>query len=256
MAEQVVNLKRHQNWAVLSLNRPDKRNALNVDVLEGMDKALREIEHDKEIRALVIRGEGKHFCAGIDLAEVERAEAGHNPASLENVFRRIEQLPAITIAAMQGAAIAGGLELALHCDLRIAAEDAKCGMTLGKVGLMVPYDFTRKLIEVIGAANTSLILYTADLFDARRVYEMGMVSQVVPSGALDETVSGLAEKIAGNAPLSLRAMKATVRRCMSAAFDAWHEDLLDAARKVRQSKDAKEGPRAFLEKRKPVWRGE
>ena len=136
------------------------------------------------------------------------------------------------------------------------SEDAKCGMTLGKVGLMVPYDFTRKLIEVIGAANTSLILYTADLFDARRVYEMGMVSQVVPSGALDETVSGLAEKIAGNAPLSLRAMKATVRRCMSAAFDAWHEDLLDAARKVRQSKDAKEGPRAFLEKRKPVWRGE
>ena len=256
MAEQVVNLKRHQNWAALSLNRPDKRNALNAEVLDGMDKALKEIEKDKEIRALVIRGEGKHFCAGIDLGEVERVEGGHNPASLENIFHRIEQMPAVTIAAVQGAAIAGGLELALHCDIRIAADDARCGMTLGRVGLMVPYDFTRKLIEVCGAANTSLILFTADLFDAKRVYEMGMVSQVVSPAALDETVSAIAEKVAGNAPLSLRAMKATVRRCMSAAFDAWHQDMLDLARAVRQSKDAKEGPRAFLEKRKPVWRGE
>src|SRR6202050_5774288 len=93
MSEQVVILKRHQNWAALSLNRPDKRNALNVDVLNGMDKALREIEHDKDIRAVVIRGEGRHFCAGIDLAEVEQAESGHNPASLEGVFHRLPQPP-------------------------------------------------------------------------------------------------------------------------------------------------------------------
>ena len=252
----VVTLKRNQNWAVLSLNRPDKRNALNVEVLAGMDKALREVEKDKDIRALVVRGEGRHFCAGIDLAEVEQAESGHNPASLEGVFHRIEQLPAITIAAVDGAAIAGGLELALHCDIRIAADDAKCGMTLGKVGLMVPYDFTRKLIEVIGAGNTSLILFTADLFDAKRVYEMCMMSQVVPAAELDKTVSALAEKIAGNAPLSLRAMKATVRRCMSETFDAWHQDMLDLATAVRRSSDAKEGPRAFREKRKPNWRGE
>src|SRR5271170_2803089 len=95
----VVTLTRHQNWAALSLNRPDKRNALNVEVLNGMDKALREVENDKDIRALVVRGEGKHFCAGIDLAEVEAVEGGHNPASLENIFHRIEQLPAISIAA-------------------------------------------------------------------------------------------------------------------------------------------------------------
>lgn len=255
MAEEIVTLTRHQNWATMTTNRADKRNAINVDVLVGMDKALREVEADKEIRALVVRGAGRHFCAGIDLAEVERSEAGHNPASLENVFRRLEQLPAVTIAAVQGAAIAGGMELALHCDIRIAADDAKCGMTLGRVGLMVPYDFVRKLIESIGAANTSLILYTADLFDAKRVYDMGMVSQVVPAAALDETASALAEKVAANAPLSLRTMKATVRRCMSETFDAWHEDMLELARKVRQSEDAKEGPRAFLEKRKPNWRG-
>lgn len=118
MAEQLAKVTRHQNWATLTLNRPDKRNALNAEVLQAIDQALREIENDKEIRAVVLRGEGRHFCAGIDLAEVERSEAGHNPASLENVFHRLENLPAITIAAVQGAAIAGGFELALHCDLR------------------------------------------------------------------------------------------------------------------------------------------
>ena len=111
----------------------------------------------------MLRGEGGHFCAGIDLAEVNRIEGGHNPTTLESAFGRLEKLPVPTIAAISGAALAGGLELALHCDLRISAEDARLGMTLGRVGLMVPYDFTRKLIEVIGSANTAYILYTADL---------------------------------------------------------------------------------------------
>jgi len=127
------------------------------------------------------------------------------------------------------------------------------GMTLGRVGLMVPYDFTRKLIEVCGAANTAWILYSADLIEAPRGREMNMVHEVVPDSKLAEVATALAEKVAGNAPLSLRAMKATVRRCMSASFDAWHEDMLKMARDVRQSEDAKEGVRAFLEKRKPVW---
>ena len=256
MAEEVLKITRHPNYAVLTLNRPEKRNALNQPLIEALDQALRKFENDREIRALLLRGEGASFCAGIDLKEVDETSGVHNPTSLESVFGRLERYPVPTIAAVQGAALAGGLELALHCDLRIASENAKLGMTLGRVGLMVPYDFTRKLIEVIGAANTSLILFTADLFDANRVYEMGMVSQVVPAAALNETVSALAQKIAGNAPLSLRAMKATVRRCMSETFDAWHQDMLDLARAVRQSNDAKEGPRAFLEKRKPNWRGE
>ena len=256
MADEVLKVSRQQNYAVLTLNRPEKRNALNQPMIEALNRTLIELEGDKEIRALLIRGEGASFCAGVDLKEVDESAGGHNVASLEGTFGRLEKFPVPTIAAVQGAALAGGLELALHCDLRIASDTARLGMTLGKVGLMVPYDFTRKLIEVCGAANTSLILYTADLFDAKRVYEMGMMSQVVPAAKLDETVNALAEKVAGNAPLSLRAMKATVRRCMSETFDAWHQDMLDLATAVRRSNDAKEGPRAFLEKRKPNWRGE
>jgi enoyl-CoA hydratase/carnithine racemase len=258
MAEEVLKIARRPNYVVLTLNRPEKRNALNQPLIEALNQALASVENDKEVRALVLRGEGSSFCAGIDLKEVDEAagSGGHNPTSLEFVFGRLERFPVPTIAVVQGAALAGGLELALHCDLRIAGEGAKLGMTLGRVGLMVPYDFTRKLIEVCGAANTAWILYTADLIDAQRSCSMGIVHEVVPDAKLNDAATSLAERIANNAPLSLRAMKATIRRCMTAAFDAWHDDLLRAAREVRQSSDAKEGVRAFLEKRKPVWRAE
>jgi enoyl-CoA hydratase/carnithine racemase len=256
MAEQVLKVSRQQNYAVLTLNRPEKRNALNQPLIEALNAALVQFENDKEVRALLIRGEGASFCAGIDLKEVDEAAGGHNPTTLESVFGRLERFPVPTIAAVQGAALAGGLELALHCDLRIAGQGAKLGMTLGRVGLMVPYDFTRKLIEVCGSANTAWILYTADIVDGRRGLEMNMVHEIVEDAKLDAAASSLAERIAANAPLSLRAMKATVRRCMTDTFDAWHDDLLRMARDVRQSQDAKEGVRAFLEKRKPNWRAQ
>jgi enoyl-CoA hydratase/carnithine racemase len=256
MAEQVLKVSRQQNYAVLTLNRPEKRNALNQPLIEALNAALAQFENDKEVRALLIRGEGSSFCAGIDLKEVDEAAGGHNPTTLESVFGRLERFPVPTIAVVQGAALAGGLELALHCDLRIAGEGARLGMTLGRVGLMVPYDFTRKLIEVCGSANTAWILYTADIVDGSRGLQMGVVHEIVEDAKLDAAAAALAERIAANAPLSLRAMKAAVRRCMTDAFDAWHDDLLRMAREVRQSQDAKEGVRAFLEKRKPNWRAQ
>lgn len=256
MTEEVLKVTRQPNYAVLTLNRPEKRNALNQPLIEALNSALAKFETDREIRALLLRGEGTHFCAGIDLREVAEASTPHNPTSLESVFGRLERFPVPTIAAIQGAALAGGLELALHCDLRIASESARLGMTLGRVGLMVPYDFTRKLIEVCGSANTAWILYTAEPIDAGRSRHMNIVHEVVGDAHLGEAATRLAEQIADNAPLSLRAMKATVRRCMSQSFDAWHEDLLQMARAVRDSQDAREGVRAFLEKRKPAWKAE
>jgi crotonobetainyl-CoA hydratase len=129
-------------------------------------------------------------------------------------------------------------------------------MTVARVGLLVPYDFIRKLIEVIGAANTAQILYTAEPVTAQRALAMGMVHEVVANEKLDAAAIGWAEKVSSNAPLSLRTMKKSLRRSMSESNDAWHDDILELGRMVRASKDAKEGIRAFLEKRKPVWRAE
>ncbi len=259
MAEDILKLERHPNYATITLNRPEKRNSLNEALLSAMDKAFGAIEEDKEIRAVILRGAGKSFSAGLDLAEADRLEGGHTPVSIERTFHRLEQLPVPTIAAVQGAALAGGCELALHCDLRVAAEDARIGMTVARVGLVVPYDFIRKLIEIIGSANTAQILYTAEPVNAQRALSMGMVHEVVPNDKLDAAAVAWAEKVSSNAPhapLSLRTMKKSMRRSMSGANDAWHDDILEMGRMVRASKDAREGVRAFLEKRKPVWRAE
>lgn len=255
MAE-LLKIERRQNYAVFTLNRPEKRNALNEVLVRAIDEACASVEGDKDIRAVILRGEGRSFCSGIDLAEADRLEGGHNPMSLERVFSHLENLPVPTIAAINGSALAGGCELALHCDLRVAGDDARIGMTVARVGLLVPYDFIRKLIEVIGSANTAQILYTGEPVDAQRSLAMGMVHEVVPAARLDEAAIGWAEKVSANAPLSLRAMKQSLRRSMSASNNAWHEDILELGRQVRASKDAKEGIRAFLEKRKPNWKAE
>lgn len=257
MAEEILKVERKQNFAVFTMNRPEKRNALNEPLLRALDEAIASVEQDKEIRAVVVRGAGKSFCAGLDLAEAERLEGpGPAPVSLIQIFKRLENLPTPTIAAVNGAALAGGCELALHCDMRIAGEDLRMGMTVARVGLLAPYELIRKLVEILGSANTAQILYTAEPVDAQRAFHMGMVHEVVPNAKLDETALAWADKIAGNSPMAVRTMKTAVRRTMSGAYDAYHEDILEMARKVRAGKDAKEGIRAFLEKRKPVWRAE
>jgi len=256
MADEILRQTRRENYAILTLNRPEKRNAINQVMLDAFDRALGEIEGDPSVRALVIQGEGRNFCSGIDLQEADRHESGKDPSQLETLFGRLERLPIPTIAAVRGAAIAGGLQLALHCDLRIAADDARMGMTLGRIGLTVPFDFARKLIETIGAPNTNYILMTADLIDARRALAMGMVHEVVNVDDLPTAAIALAEKIAGNAPLSMRSLKMIVRRCMRDTFEAEHADIEEFSARVRSSADCREGLRAFVEKRRPVWRGE
>ena len=253
MTDEVLKSERRGNFVILTMNRAEKRNALNVALMKALDEAVSSIEGDNEIRAVIVRGAGSSFCSGLDLAEADRLEGGQGPFNIERVFHRLANLPVPTIAAVQGAALAGGCELALHCDLRIGAEDLRMGMTVARVGLLVPYDFIRKLIEIIGAANAAQILYTAEPVNAERASQMGMVHEVVPNGNLDATTISWADRVSSNAPLSLRTMKQSMQRALSASNNAWHEDLLEMARVVRHSQDAKEGVRAFLEKRKPRW---
>ncbi len=258
MADEVVKIERHPNYVTLALNRPEKRNAINIAMLEALDAAFAMIEGDPAIRAVVIRGEGRGFCSGLDLRDVERASGvGGGPAfAPDKILHRLQTLPVPAIAAVHGDALTAGLVIALLCDLRIAAQSAKLGMTPARIGYLPTYAVFRRFTEIAGAANTAEIMYLAEPVDAARAREMGLVHKVVPDDQLDAAAAQWAEKIAGNAPLSVRAMKRMIGRTISRAFEADHDDLNELAVKVRSSADAKEGVRAFLEKRKPVWRGE
>jgi len=244
--------------ATITLNRPEKRNALNRAVLEGLRRRFDELEGTDGVRVVVVRGAGPAFCSGMDLREMEeRPASGADPESgVTEVLQRIERSRHPTIAVIHGDALAGGCELALHCDLRIAAEGARLGMPLARIGLVVPFPLGQKLVEIVGPAFTRELLFTGRPVGARRAYEMGMVHQVVPAVELEASTSALARAVADNAPLSLAGMKATILRAASLRERIEHQDLDDLARRARQSADAHEGRQAMLAKRKPRFRGE
>src|SRR5438445_4258327 len=244
--------------ATVTLNRPAKRNALNRAVLDGLADAFERLEGDPTVRVVVVRGAGPAFCSGMDLDELARLQAA--PAdpetSVVSVLRRIEQCRHPTLAVVHGDAVAGGCELALHCDLRVAAEPARSAMPLARLGLVVPFTLGQKLVEIIGPAMTRQILMVGRPLTARRAYEIGMVHEVVAVAELARAVEGLARTIAANAPLSLRGMKRTILRALAARDGIDHADLDALAAQARRSRDAREGVRAMLEKRVPDFRGE
>jgi enoyl-CoA hydratase/carnithine racemase len=252
MADEVLKVERAENYLTLTLNRPEKRNAINRAMIDALDSALTAAKEDKAVRAVILRGEGGGFCSGLDLRDIGDLGA----RGLEHVVSGLSELPVPVIAAIQGEALTGGLVLALFCDLRIAGAGARLGMTPARIGYLPTYWIFRKFIETVGPANAAEILYLADPVDSSRAREMGLVHKVVPDAELGAAATAWASKIAGNAPLSVRAMKQTLGRVMSHAFEVEHKDLDELGMKVRGSQDAKEGVRAFLEKRKPVWKGE
>ncbi|MEK7715617.1 MAG: enoyl-CoA hydratase-related protein [candidate division NC10 bacterium] len=244
--------------ATVTLNRPDKRNAMNTALLAGLRESFDALDSRPDVRVVVVRGAGPAFCSGMDLREMEeRRGAQTDPDSgVIATLQRVERSRHPTIAMVHGDAVAGGCELALHCDLRVAADVARFGMPLARVGLVVPFLLGQKLVEIVGPAHTRQLLFTGRPIDARRAYEIGMVHEVVPPARLEPVTYALARIVADNAPLSLAGMKATLLRAVALREQIAHEDLDALARRARQSADASEGRRAMLEKRKPVFRGE
>jgi len=243
--------------ATLTLNRPDKRNAMNSALLDGLRRHFDELEDNREVRVIVVRGAGTAFCSGMDLNELSRRQAEADPETgVTAVLQRIERSRHPTIAMVHGDAFAGGCELALHCDLRVAAEAARFAMPLARLGIVVPFPLGQKLLEIVGPAAAREILLTARPFDARRAFEIGMVHRVVAPAEIEATTHEMARAIAGNAPLSLAGMKAMIQRAISQREGIDHADLDAMVTRARKSADAREGVRAMLEKRRPTFRGE
>jgi enoyl-CoA hydratase/carnithine racemase len=243
--------------ATVTMNRPDKRNAMNGAMLTGLRAAFDELEDRRDVRVVVVRGAGPAFCAGMDLKEMESRGGVRDPeGDVVAVLQRVERSRHPTIAVVHGDAIAGGCELALHCDLRVMTETARIGMPLARIGMIVPFPLGQKLVEIIGAAQTRQLLFTGRPIDGRRAYEIGMVHQVVAAAEVEAAAAALARSLADNAPLSLAGMKAVIQRAVAARPVVAHDDLDAAALRARRSADASEGRRALLEKRKPVFRGE
>ena len=247
----------HDHIATITLNRPEKRNALNSAALQELSATVASLEDHPDVRVVVIRGAGKAFSSGRDLREMGQQQAAGEapPVDIVEVFHAIEALRHPTIAMVHGDALAGGCELALHCDLRIASEAARFGMPLARLGLVVPFELTCKLVEVIGPAHTRHLLFSAQPVDGKRALEMGMVHEVVPAADLERATYDLARRIAANAPLALAGIKATLQRIVTPCQQIAHDDIDTLAQRARQSADAREGVRAMLEKRPPVFRG-
>jgi enoyl-CoA hydratase/carnithine racemase len=244
--------------ATITLNRPEKRNALTVPMLEAFHAAVSEIAASSEVRVLIVRGAGKAFCAGLDLKEMglaRRADGSVEYPEIEGALHELERCPMPTIAMMQGDAIAGGLELALHCDLRVAGSGARMGMPLARIGLVVPFPLTQKLLDTVGTVKTKEMLFTGALLGAEEARTAGLVTRVVPDAELETATRALAAEIAANAPLSLRTMKAAITEANGFRNPRPSVALSAQAAATRKSEDLQEGLRAVFEKRRAVFHG-
>ena len=240
--------------AWLTIDRPEARNALSQAVREGLWDGVRRFNADDQAAVLVLTGAGdRAFCAGGDLKEMASTSLQVPPLDFLPQFGRNIEVPKPTIAAVNGVAYAGGFLLAQSCDLCIAAQSARFAITEVKVGRGSPW--AAPLSWLVPPRIAMQILLTGDPVTAARGYEIGLVNQVVPDAELVAVTQALAERIAANAPLSVRAAKRTAylsaRHPMSEAF----EEAERIWEPVYLSADAQEGPRAFSEKRPPVWTG-
>lgn len=253
MPEDILYENRGQ-VAIVTINRPEARNAINTGVREGLLAAWERFEKDTDARVAILTGTGdKAFCAGADLKEMAAKKLGSLPRNFLPTLSVNVHVTKPVIAAVNGVAYAGGWALAQMCDLTVASETARFAITEAKVGRGMPWAVP--LMHMIPQKILLEILMTGDSITAQRGYEIGFVNHVVPAEQLMPKAMTLAETIAGNAPLTVAAAKEMVYL----TTDMGRTAGLEAARYlfdyVYRSEDAQEGPRAFAEKRKPHWKG-
>jgi enoyl-CoA hydratase len=260
-ADNKILSRRDGRVGYVIYNNPEKHNAVSLDMWEAAVGILDEFRDDKNITVVVVTGAGgKAFVSGADISRFEKersdeAAVKRYSAIVEKSYTAFYEFPKPTIAMIRGYCIGGGMGLATCCDLRICTEGSKFGVPAAKLGLGYAYPGLKRLVDIVGPSFAMEIFYTARQFTAAEALAMGLVNRVVPDGELEKYVKDYADVISGNAPLTIKAVKATVAEIMkedSKRDIARTQALVDACFK---SNDYQEGRKAFMEKRKPVFTG-
>jgi enoyl-CoA hydratase/carnithine racemase len=254
MSDAVLFEARPDGIAIITLNRPDARNALGKDIREGLFAAWERFEGDASLRVAILTGAGdKAFCAGGDLKEMTETRMGVPPRDMFPVPGDTVELTKPTIAAVNGVAFAGGWMIAQACDLCVASTTAKFAITEVKVGRSSPW--AAPLIHMIPQRIMMEIVLTGKPISAQRAYEIGLVNRVAEPGQLMPVAIELAKEILEGAPLSVRAARDMVMLSTEVGRSAALKAARHASELAYESEDAQEGPRAFAEKRRPRWQG-
>ncbi len=262
--ELIYQKKNHV--AFITLNRPEARNALTMNTYQELETALTDADTDHDVRVVVITGAGKGFCSGDDVKQV-MLDPDRQQKRKEHQKRQVSAKPTPAaallmrmikpvIAAVNGPAVGWGMDLALMCDIRIASKNASFGEIFVLRGLIPDIGGILCLPRLVGPSKAYELLFTGDVISAEKALEIGLVSQITPPEELIGAVTLLAEKIAGNPPLAVRRIKEGVRRGLGYNVDKLGEYITNSLSVLFETEDHTEGATAFVEKRKPVFKGE
>jgi enoyl-CoA hydratase/carnithine racemase len=246
---------------VITFNNPDKRNAMSLDMWEGLGQALIELRDDPDVRVVIMVGAGnKAFVSGADISQFEKTR--HNAEASEEYSRKsaaqralLADYPKPTIACIRGFCLGGGMQVAMLADIRIAAVDSQFGIPAAKLGIAYGYDGLKHLVSLVGPSWARLLMYTGMRIGSAEALRIGLVDRVVPDAELWEATTEIARTISGNAPLAIQAAKITITQVLKDESKRDMDAIKTIGTACMDSEDFREGRRAFMEKRKPQFKG-
>jgi enoyl-CoA hydratase/carnithine racemase len=246
---------------VITFNNPEKRNAMSLDMWEGVGSALTELRDNPDVRVVILTGAGdKAFVSGADISQFEKNR--HNAEASEEYSRRSEaqrtllaNFPKPIISSIRGFCLGGGMQVAMSTDIRIAAEDSQFGIPAAKLGIAYGYDGLRNLVSLVGPSWARLIMYTGMRIGSAEAVRIGLVDRVVPDAELWNATMEIARTISNNAPLAIQAAKITIAQVLKDPDQRDMNAIKQIGLTCMDSEDFREGRRAFMEKRKPQFNG-
>ena len=261
MTYEFIDLTKSDGIATLRLNRPDALNAWNLQMREELRDAVQELVEDDDLRVAIVTGTGRAFSAGEDvrgmgdLTDVGPKGFRRRVRMIHNVFDEIEQMEIPVIAAINGVAAGGGLELCLSCDFRFAAASARMGLPEGNVGLIPGSGGISRLVKLVGPAKAKMLVMTGEIVPADKALALGLVEEVVPDDQLMDHALAFARKLAAKAPLALGTAKLVINQCANVDVETGRNFERIGQSVLKLTDDHREGRDSFVEKRKPNFTG-